>query len=105
MIDILTSGLVTVACLMALMAETFIAISRKSIPRLCLAAAIAVLFIIYFLSSFSIIQPVELRMAIRISVFGVMINLYMIHRHDAKEARIILQARWNAWRQRRFRQS
>lgn len=104
-IDVLTSGFVTVACILALLAEILIAINRRSIPRLCLAAAIAVLFVIYFLASFAIVQPVELRMAVRISIAGVMINLYLIHRHEARDARLMLQARWNAWKRRRFRQS
>jgi hypothetical protein len=104
-IDVLTSGFVTVACMLALLAETLIAINRRSIPRLCLATAIAVLFVIYFLASFAIVQPVELRMAVRISIAGVMINLYLIHRHEARDARLMIQARWNAWKRRRFRQS
>lgn len=105
MTDTLTASVVAWTCLLALVTELLIAYVRRSIPHACLAAAVAIILVIYILSLAGVYEPVTLRTPLRIALSGIMLNLFLIHRHEAWDGWLIIKAKIALWKRRQRGQS
>lgn len=103
MIDTLTASMVIWACALALAAELIIAFVRRSIPHVCFAAALAVVFVIYALALAGSHEPVQLRTPLRVAMAGMMFNLFLMHRHEARDGLSVIRHRLLLWKRRRRR--
>ena len=101
MIDTLTASLVVWTCALAFVAELLIAFVRRSVPHACFAMALAVVFIIYALALVGTYEPVQLRAPLRVAVSGLMLNLFLMHRFEAREGLSVIRHKVLLWKRRR----
>ncbi len=101
MIDTLTASLVVWTCALAFVAELLIAFVRRSIPHACFAMALAVVFVIYALAIAGAYEPVQLRTPLRVAMAGLMFNLFLMHRHEARDGLSVIRHRVLLWKRRR----
>jgi len=100
-IDTLAASLVVWTCGLALVAELLIAFVRRSVPHACFAAALAIVFIIYALALAGAYEPVQLRTPLRVAMAGLMFNLFLMHRHEARDGLSVIRHRVLLWKRRR----
>jgi hypothetical protein len=101
MTDTLTASAVAWTCLLALLTEMLVAYARRSIPHATLSVAIGVLLVIYIMSLAGVYEPVQLRTPLRLAIAGIMVDLFLIHRHEAWSGLLLIRARIKLWKIRR----
>ena len=100
MIDTLTASLVVWTCALGSVPNLLITFVRKSIPHACFAMALAVVFVIYALAIAGAYEPVQLRTPLRVAMAGLMFNLFLMHRHEAREGLSIIRHKVKIWKRR-----
>lgn len=82
--DFFTSLIVAVTCLMAAFVQGIRAIGGRSAPHGVMAVLILVIMVIFAVAVFGVWQPVDMRSPLRIALSFLMLNIYIMHRHEAR---------------------